>query len=115
MASIILNLMSAIAFTLGLIAIICAFFLWGLPFGLILGLGAIVFSVLGKKINQICGKSTGLATAAFVLGTIAVCVSGMSSTACAFVLGEENYFSLVDSSMNRIISIIRYFINHYFS
>lgn len=107
--------MSTAAFTLGLFAILCAFLLWGLPFGLILGLAAIIFSFFGKKIDQICGKSSAMATAGFVLGTIAVFVSGMASTACAFILGEENYFGLIDSSMDKILSLIKYFYNHYLS
>ncbi|PBC74518.1 hypothetical protein [Fibrobacter intestinalis] len=74
--------MAVASLVLSILALILAFSLVYGWLGLILGILAIIFAVLGKKSLENQNKSTGVATAGLVMGIIATAICGITWGYC---------------------------------
>lgn len=74
--------MAVASLVLSILALIFAFSLVYGWLGLILGILAIIFAVLGKKSLENQNKSTGVATAGLVMGIIATSICGITWGYC---------------------------------
>lgn len=96
--------MGALGLTFGIIATILSLIVFGLPYGAGLGIIAIIFSVIGRKIAALSNQPSGVATAGMVLGIIATSIGATTCVSCAICVGEEAYFDLVETSFDKFQS-----------
>ncbi|MCM2577634.1 DUF4190 domain-containing protein [Streptomyces meridianus] len=83
------------------LGILAALFFWTIVGGLVLGLLAVVFGILGYR-RKSRGEATngGMALAGAILGGLALAVSAVVLVAGASILGSEEFGSYADCMQN---------------